>query len=104
MESVFFFEQGKISRVSEWQDGSEIKLLKEFTADNTKIDYENGVKVYEGEFYDSLEDNYPRNGSGTEYDTDGKSIVYKGIYIDNVPREMGMGNKNRKLYSSGKEE
>ena len=100
----YFFKDGKISRVSEWQDGNEIKVLKEFTDDNTMIEYENGLKVYEGEFYNSLEDNYPRNGSGTEYDTDGKSILYKGIYIDNVPHEMGMGNKNRKLCSSEKEE
>ena len=100
----YFFEHGKISRVSKWQDGNEIKLLKEFTDDNTMIEYENGVIVYEGEFLNSLKENYPRNGSGTEYDTDGKSILFKGMYKDNVRNGMGMSYKNGKPCSSEKEE
>ena len=99
----YFFEHGKISRVSEWQDGNEIDVLKEFTADNTMIEYENGVKVYEGGFLNSLDENYPRNGSGTEYDTDGKSILFKGMYKDNVRNGMGMSYKNGKPCSSEKE-
>ena len=100
----FFFEHGKISRVSKWQDGNEIKLLKEFTDDNTMIEYENGVKVYEGEFLNSLDENYPRNGSGTEYENDGKSILFKGMYKDNVRNGMGMSYKNGKPCSSEKAE
>ena len=99
----YFFEHGKISRVSEWQDGNEIDVLKEFTADNTMIEYENGAKVYEGGFLNSLDENYPRNGSGTEYDTDGKSIIFKGMYEDNVRNGMGMSYKNGKPCSSEKE-
>ena len=99
----YFFEHGKISRVSEWQDGNEIDVLKEFTDDNTMIEYENGVKVYEGGFLNSLEENYPRNGSGTEYDNDGKSILFKGMYKDNVRNGMGMSYKDGKPCSSEKE-
>ena len=99
----YFFEHGKISRVSEWQDGNEIDVLKEFTADNTMIEYENGVKVYEGGFLNSLDENYPRNGSGTEYDNDGRTILFKGMYEDNVRNGMGMSYKNGKPCSSEKE-
>ena len=54
-EICYFYDCGKISRVSECIDGNEVKVLKEFKGDETMIEYENGVKVYEGGFLDSLE-------------------------------------------------
>ena len=51
----------------------------------------------------SLDENYPRNGSGTEYDNDGRTILFKGMYEDNVRNGMGMSYKNGKPCSSEKE-
>ena len=98
----YFFEHGKISRVSEWQDGNEIDVLKEFTADNTMIEYENGVKVYEGGFLNSLDENYPRNGSGTEYDNDGKSAIYKGHFCNGKRHGLGISYRRGKISYNGK--
>ena len=47
---LYFYEVGKISRVNEWKDGSEVKVLKQFLGDNTMIEYKDGVRVYEQEF------------------------------------------------------
>ena len=103
-EICYFYDCGKISRVSECIDGNEVKVLKEFKGDETMIEYENGVKVYEGGFLDSLEQNYPRNGAGTEYDADGQSILFKGMYKDNVRHGMGTCYKNGEPSSTGKTE
>ena len=56
----YSYEYGKIRRVSVWKEGKEETVLKEFR-DDIMIDYENGRKVYEGGFVDSLEMGYPRN-------------------------------------------
>ena len=47
--TCYFCDCGKISRISDCVDGNEVKVLKEFNGD-TMIEYENGVKVYEGGF------------------------------------------------------
>ena len=75
----YFHDCGKISRISDFVDGNEVKVLKEFNGD-TMVEYENGVKVYEGGFLDSVEDNYPRYEAGTQYSSDRKSVLYKGMY------------------------
>ena len=61
----YFFENGKISRVSHWDNGIEVIAWKQFKGDATMIEFLDGVRVYEGGYLDSLEQNYPRNGAGT---------------------------------------
>ena len=90
----YFYSNGKIDKVSEWKNGEELNVLKRFEG-NKMIEFVNGVKRYEGEFRDSIKHNYPREGEGEEYDTDGKSLVYEGQFWNN--KRQGKG----KLYRNG---
>ena len=86
----YSYSNGKVSRVSLWKEGKEVKLLKQFSG-NTMIEYKNGHKVYEGEYLDSKKEGYPRNGKGIEFDEDGKTKTFQGNY------------KNGKRHGKGEE-
>ena len=86
----FFYVNGKIDKVSEWKNGKELNVLKRFEG-KKMIEFEDGVKRYEGEYRDSMTDGYCREGNGKEYDTDGKSLIYQGQFW------------NGKRYGQGKE-
>ena len=90
----YFYSNGEIDKVSEWKNGEELNVLKRFEG-NKMIEFVNGVKRYEGEYRDSIKHNYPREGKGKEYDTDGESLVYHGYYWNN--KRQGKG----KLYRNG---
>ena len=79
----YSYSNGKISRVSLWKEGKEVELLKQFSG-NTMIEYKNGHKVYEGEYLDSINEGYPRNGKGIEFDEDGKTKIFQGNYKKNT--------------------
>ena len=81
----YSYDCGKISRVSVWKEGKEETLLKEFR-DDIMIEYENGRKVYEGGFVDSLEMGYPRND-------DNIKVVKTGI--TNIQKD----NSNRNIHN-----
>ena len=94
--TCYFFNNGKIARVSEWRDGKEIKKLKQFSG-KTMIEYgDNDKKLYEGEFLDSLELGYPRNGIGAEYEKDGVTKLYKGNYTNGKRNGRGVIYKKDK--------
>ena len=78
----YSYSNGKVSRISLWKEGKEVELLKQFSG-NTMIEYNNGNKVYEGEYLDSIKEGYPRNGKGIEFDEDGKTI-FQGNYKKNT--------------------
>lgn len=86
----YFYNNGKISRISEWKNGEEIRLIKEFK-DTEMIEYEDTQsKVkYIGEYLNSFELNYPREGYGIEYDINTRSIVYQGYFFDNQRHGRG---------------
>ena len=86
----YFYNNGKISRISEWKNGEEIRLIKEFK-DTEMIEYDDTQsKVkYIGEYLDSFELNYPREGYGIEYDINTRSIVYQGYFFDNQRHGRG---------------
>ena len=86
----YFFNSGKISRVSVWKEGKETELLKQFK-DNIMVEYKNGKKVYEGGFLDSMELDYPRNGEGVEYGKDEKTRSFQGNYT--YDKRHGKGSK-----------
>ena len=90
----YFYVNGKIDRISEWKNGDEVNELKRFEG-KKMMEFVNGVKRYEGEYRDSIKHNYPREGEGEEYDSDGKSLIYKGYYWNG--RRQGQG----KLYQNG---
>lgn len=99
----YFFDGEQISRVSLWKEGKEVEVLKKFK-NNVMVEYKNGIKVYEGEFLDCIECNYPRNGTGTEYGPDGNTILFQGMFKDNEHNGMGVFYKNGKPSRSKKTE
>ena len=78
----YSYEDGKISRVSVWKEGKEVKLLKQFH-DNSMIEYRNGEKVYEGGFVDSLEMGYPRKEEREEFGKDENTKELNGNNNEN---------------------
>ena len=90
----YFYSNGEIDKVSEWKNGEELNVLKRFEG-KKMIEFVNGVKRYEGEYQDSIKHNYPREGKGEEYGTDGKSLVYEGQF------ENGKRHGKGKLYRNG---
>ena len=56
-----FYSNNDIDKISEWQNGEEVSVLKRFN------EFVNRVKRYEGEFRNSIKQNYPREGEGEEY-------------------------------------
>ena len=79
----YSYEYGKIRRVSVWKEGKEVTVLKEFRY-NTMIEYENGRKVYEGGFVDSLEMGYPRNDENIKVVKTGITNVRKDNSNSNI--------------------
>ena len=96
----YFYSNGKIDKVSEWKNGEELNILKRFEG-KKMIEFVNGVKRYEGEYRDSIKHNYPREGEGEEYDTDGKSLVYNGYYWNGKRQGQGKAYKDRKKVYDG---
>ena len=96
----YFYLNGEIDRISEWKNGEEVNVLKRFEG-KKMIEFVNGVKRYEGEYRDSIKYNYPREGNGEEYDTDGKSLVYQGSFWNNKRHGQGKAYKNRKKVYDG---
>ena len=98
----YSYDCGKISRVSVWNKGKEETLLKEFRY-NIMIEYENGRKVYEGGFVDSLEMGYPRNDDNIRVVKTGTTNIQKDnfkIIIHNSKTERLCGSllKNKYIY------
>ena len=97
----YLYNNGQILRVSHWKDGKEIEVSKVFYG-NRMTEYKDGVKQYEGEFINSVDSNYCRNGEGEEYDTDGKSLIYKGTIKNGKRSGRGKLFENKKLVYDGK--
>ena len=93
----YFYNRNEITRVSEWKNGKEINVVKQF---NGKImtEYRSGHKRYEGEYLNSLEKNYPRNGHGKEYETDGVSLSFEGWYLNGKRYGEGISYKKRTVH------
>ena len=90
----FYNTEGLINRVSYWEHGTEIKVIKQFNG-STMIEYDKeGQKCYEGGYLDSFELDYPRNGDGEEYYTDGKTLMFKGSYNNGRKHGKGKSYKN----------
>lgn len=50
----YFYDCGKISRVSKWKKGKETKILKQFSG-GSMTEYKNGERVYKGGYLDNDE-------------------------------------------------
>ena len=98
----YFYNKGKINRISKWKNGEEIRLIKVFR-DSEMIEYgdtQDTVK-YIGEFLDSFELNYPREGYGIEYDTKTRSTIYQGYFFNNQRHGKGKSFCKGKIQFDG---
>ena len=88
----YMFKDNKIEKACIFVNGKENRIVKEFH-DNNMTEYnENGVVVYKGEYLDSIESEYCRNGKGDEYEDN--CILYSGEWKNN--KREGFGRSYRK--------
>ena len=97
----YFYNNGFISRISEWKDGKEVYRCKQFDG-GKMIEYSDGVIQYIGQFRDTFESNYVREGEGKIFDKDGKSMLYEGHLRNGKRHGIGKSYRNRKLRYYGR--
>ena len=74
----FVCEKGIIVRESIYERGEEVRVLREWSK-GVMIEYDkNGVMVYKGGFAGDIIKGIVREGEGTEFGSDGKSVLYVG--------------------------
>ena len=86
--------------MSQWEEGIETEVLKTFSG-KRMTEYRDGKKRYEGEFADSFELNYQREGVGEEYDNDGEALIYVGGLKNGKRNGQGKMYKNTRLEYDG---
>ena len=96
----YFYSNSNIDRISEWKNGEEVNVLKRFEG-KKMIEFVNGVKRYEGEYRDSIKHNYPREGKGKEYGSDGKSLIYQGQFWNGKRQGKGISYRNGDVIYDG---
>ena len=96
----YFYLHDTIQRVSRWKDGAEIEILKSFN-NNKMIEYSHGVKVYEGEYENSMLLNYCRYGKGMEFLSNGTTMVFNGSYRDGKRNGTGIAYRNNTVVYKG---
>ena len=74
------YRENQIIRVSRWEKDEEREPLKLFQ-NGIMTEYKDGKKCYSGGYIPSLKLNYPRQGKGEEYDTDGETLLYMGNFV-----------------------
>ena len=88
------YHNNQIVRVTRWNEDKETEVMKLF-ANGIMTELKNGKKHYVGEFNDSIESNYQREGKGEEYKSDGETLLYKGNF------KKGKRNGRGKFYRKG---
>ena len=77
-DKCFEYEGGRLIRECEYKNGVMIRVLREWKED-LMIEYDKkGMRVYEGGFERNPKKGFVRRGKGTEYRSDGKSVLYVG--------------------------
>ena len=96
----YLFNNNHISSVVEFEDNKMKRTIKQFEGKEMSIFDDNGSIVYQGEYLDSMDNDYPREGKGKEY-KDGE-IVYDGHYHLNDREGKGKSYMNGKIEFDGK--
>ena len=86
--------------MSKWNKDKEVSLIKQFHGDQM-IEYENGVKRYEGGYLDSMKMNYKRQGKGVLFDKSGKAVIYKGDFNYGKRHGSGITFQNKRVIYDG---
>ena len=96
----YLFNNNHISSVVEFEDNKMKRTIKQFEGKEMSIFDDNGKIVYQGDYLDSMDNDYPREGKGKEY-KDGE-IVYDGHYHLNDREGKGKSYMNGKIEFDGK--
>ena len=84
----YFYEANNIIEHAIYKNGVKMTAHKIFQEKIMK-EYDDTQKlIYEGEYEDSFEKNYPRNGNGKEYDAN--TVIYEGEWKDNKKNGFGI--------------
>ena len=73
----FEMENGKVKRVCVYENGVVKRVMQEFN-ESTMTEYNNGKRVYEGEWKGGMKNGFVREGKGKEYEKDGETALYSG--------------------------
>ena len=86
----FEYEEGRLVRECEYEDGVKQRVIREFTDDGLWIEYDdNGDIVYEEELEGDMMNGLVREGEGKEYGIDGKSGLYVGEWKNGLREGYG---------------
>ena len=96
-----YSSEGTISRISEWKEGREICLIKQFSG-KYMTEYKRGVIRYIGEYKNTFKSDYAYEGEGKLYENDGKSMIYKGSFCNGKRHGMGISYRKGKLCHNGR--
>ena len=84
------YTKNMITDICIYSKESEIRILKTFSEGAMTEIGKSGVIIYKGEYADSFEEGYARQGNGTQYDATGIHITYQGQFWQN--KRFGMGS------------
>ena len=90
----YHFDDGKISDIIEFTEGRMTRVLATFEKDKM-TQFENKLRVYEGNYYKKSDFEYIPDGFGQEFDADGETLIYQGYYLKG--KKHGYGE----LYQDG---
>lgn len=88
------YTKNMITDICIYSKESEIRVLKTFSEGAMTEIGKSGVIIYKGEYADSFEEGYARQGNGTQYDATGIHITYQGQFWQNERFGMGSSFKN----------
>ena len=83
----YYFESGSLDRVSIWENNEEISIVYRFK-NGKMIEYNEGVKCFEGYYEGSIEKGFSRK-YGEEYDKEGKNVIYVGEFLNGKRHGFG---------------
>ena len=83
----YFFVSGSLDRASIWENNKEKSIVYRFENDKM-IEYNKGVKCFEGYYEGSIEKGFSRK-YGEEYDKEGKNVIYVGEFLNGKRHGFG---------------
>ena len=89
----FEYRNGVLMRECLYEKNEMKEVMREWKG-GVMIEYEGGVRVYEGGYKGSVEDGFVREGEGEEYVNDGNELVYSGGFVNGVREGRGRVLKN----------
>ena len=88
------YEGGQLKRMCEYKQGNQTRVLGEWNGTIMTEYNDQGNRRYEGEFGGSLNKGIYWKGKGTQYDENGRSVLYDGQWNNGVREGEGIWYKN----------